>query len=169
MIELMIRYGETINLGIIDGSQVEHIDVLQSPSALRIAAHPGHRNPVHSTALGKVIMAFLSEQQREAILQDYPMIKMTPRTITTRSGFLKHLAVVREQGVAFDVSENIDGVTCVAGPIFDQNNRIVAGLSISGPASRMEAKMPNLQRDVKQSSLAISRMLGHRAQAISEA
>ena len=169
MIELMIRYGETINLGIIDGSQVEHIDVIQSPSALRIAAHPGQRNPVHCTALGKVIMAFVSDQHSVAVLQDYPMIKMTPRTITTKSGFIKHLAVVREQGVAFDLPENIDGVTCVAGPIFDQNNRIVAGLSISGPTSRMEAKMPDLQRDVRQSSLAISRMLGYCAESISKA
>jgi len=168
MIELMIRYGETINLGVIDGGQVDHIDVIQSPSALRIAAHPGQRNPVHSTALGKVIMAFLSEHEIDSILQDYPMIKMTPRTITTKPVFLKHLAIVREQGVAFDMSENIDGVTCVAGPIFDQDRRIVASLSISGPTSRMEAKMVDLQRDVRQSSLAISRMLGYRAIGISE-
>jgi IclR family transcriptional regulator, KDG regulon repressor len=162
MLELMIRYGETVNLGVIDEGQVDHIEVIQSPSALRIAAHPGDRNPVHSTALGKVIMAFLPEDAIDSIFQDYPMIRMTPKTITQRTHFLKHLALVREQGIAFDLGENIDGVTCVAAPVFDRQGHVVAGLSISGPTSRMEAKMADLQEDVRKSGLAISRMLGNR-------
>ena len=60
MQNLLIRYAETVNLGSLDGGQVAYIDVVQSPSALRIAALPGDRNPVHSTALGKAILAFLA-------------------------------------------------------------------------------------------------------------
>src|SRR5438309_4779401 len=60
MVDLMIRFSETVNLGVLDGGQVAYIDVIQSPSSLRIAANPGDRNPVHSTSLGKALLAFLS-------------------------------------------------------------------------------------------------------------
>ncbi len=68
MQNLLLRFSETINLGVLEDGQVAYIDVLQSPSALRIAAVPGERNPVHSTALGKAMLAFLPESQVEAIL-----------------------------------------------------------------------------------------------------
>jgi DNA-binding IclR family transcriptional regulator len=57
MLDLLIRHSETVNLAVMDDGQVAYIDVVQSPSALRIAANPGDRNPMHSTFLGKVILA----------------------------------------------------------------------------------------------------------------
>jgi DNA-binding IclR family transcriptional regulator len=160
MIDLLVRYSETVNLGVLDDGQVAYIEVLQSPSALRIAANPGDRNPVHSTALGKVILAFLPEQDVEAILEEHPLIKMTSKTITQKAHFIEHLAAVREQGRAFDLGENVDGVICVAAPVFDQRGRVVAGLSVSGPASRMESKLSGIRDEVRQAGLKISRMLG---------
>ena len=73
---------------------------------------------------------------------------------------LEHLAAVREQGVAFDLGENVDGVLCVAGPIFDQHGRAVAGVSVSGPTSRMESKLMAIRDDVRNAGVKISRMLG---------
>jgi len=163
MTDLLVRFTETVNLGVLDEGQVAYIDVLQSPSALRIAAHPGRRNPVHSTALGKAIAAFLPDKEVASIIDKRPLIKMTSKTITQRSHFVEHLASVREQGVAFDLEENLDGVICVAVPIFDQHGRAVAGLSISGPAGRMESKLQSIQDEVKEAGLKISRMLGPRA------
>lgn len=160
MTELLVRFSENVNLGVIDNGQVAYINVLQSPSALRVAAHPGQRNPVHSTALGKVIAAFLPEEEVAAIIERCPPIKMTPKTITQRAHFLQHLASVRERGVAFDLGENVEGVICIGAPIFDQHGRVVAGISMSGPASRMEAKLPRLQEEAKEAGLKISRMLG---------
>ncbi|MEW5974195.1 MAG: IclR family transcriptional regulator [Acidobacteriota bacterium] len=159
MLELMVRYSETVNLGVIDEGQVVYLDVLQSPSSLRIAANPGDRNPVHSTALGKAITAFLPEKELAAMLDLYPMVKMTGKTITQRAQLLQHLSSVREQGVAFDLGENLDGVICVAAPIFDPEGRAIAGLSVSGPTSRMEPKLLVVRDDVKDSALRISRML----------
>jgi IclR family KDG regulon transcriptional repressor len=160
MLDLLVRFSETVNLGVLDDGQVAYIEVVQSPSALRIAATPGDRNPVHSTALGKVILAYLPQDEVESILEQYPMIRMTPKTITQKAHYLEHLASVREQGIAFDLAENVEGVVCVAAPIFDQHGRIVAGLSVSGPASRMESKLSSIREDVRQAGLKISRMLG---------
>ncbi len=118
MVDLMIRFSETVNLGVLDGGQVAYIDVIESPSSLRIAATPG---------------------------------------------VMEHLASVREQGVAFDLEENVEGVICVAAPIFDQRGRVVASLSVSGPASRMESKLTAIQEGIRNAGLKISRMLGPRS------
>ncbi|PYV38730.1 MAG: hypothetical protein DMG06_24985 [Acidobacteria bacterium] len=59
-----------------------------------------------------------------------------------------------------DLGENVDGVICVGAPIFDQRGRVVAGLSVSGPTSRMESKLSGIRDDVRQAGLKISRMLG---------
>jgi IclR family KDG regulon transcriptional repressor len=159
MQSLLIRYGETVNLGVLDGGLVAHIEVLQSSSALRIAAFPGDRNALHSTALGKAILAFLPESEIKKILGEYPLVKKTPRTITQKAHFLEHLACVREQRVAFDVEENFAGVICVAAPIFDQTGRTIAAYSVSGPASRMSAKLNAIKNDVRAAALTVTRVL----------
>jgi IclR family KDG regulon transcriptional repressor len=160
MTDLLVRYSETVNLGVLDEGQVAYIEVLQSPSALRIAATPCDRNPVHCTALGKVILAFLTPEEVESIVAQHPLIRMTPKTITQRAHLVEHLAAVREQGVAFDLGENVDGVVCVAAPIFDQHGRVLAGLSVSGPAIRMEPKLSSVREDVRAAGVKISRTLG---------
>ncbi len=160
MLELLVRHSETVNLGVLDDGQVAYLDVLQSPSALRIAASAGDRNPVHSTSLGKVILAYLPETEVEQVLKQYPLIRMTSKSITQKAHFLQHLAAVREQGVAFDLGENVDGVLCIAAPVFDQHGRAIAGLSVSGPTSRMESKLNAIRDDVRNAGLKISRLLG---------
>jgi len=165
MQNLLLRFGETINLGVLDDGQVAHIEVLQSPSALRIAAIPGERNPVHSTALGKAMLAFLPESEVQAIIEHHPMVRRTPKTITQKKHLVEHLASVRERGVAFDMEENLTGVVCVAAPIFDQAGRVIASLSISGPASRMEPKLAQIEKEIRGSALTVSRMLSPSALA----
>jgi IclR family transcriptional regulator, KDG regulon repressor len=157
--DLLFRFGETVNLAILQDGQVTYIDVLQSPSALRIAAVPGERNPIHCTALGKAILAFLPENELLTVLGHTPLIRRTPKTITQRKYFLEHLASVRERAVALDLEENITGVICVAAPIFDQTGRVIAGLSVSGPESRMKSKLAQVQEEVRNSAQAVSRML----------
>jgi len=78
MTDLLNRHAETVNLGVINDAQVVYIDVLQSPNALRIAALPGERNPLHCTSLGKAILAFLPQPEVNALLGERPLIKKTP-------------------------------------------------------------------------------------------
>lgn len=163
MQQLLLRFGETINLGVIEDEQVVYIDVLQSPSALRIAATPGERNPVHCTALGKAMIAFLPEREVEAVLSHQPLIRRTPKTITQRKHLIEHLASVREQAIALDMEENLGGVVCAAAPIFDQNARVIAGISISGPTSRMLPKLSQVKQEIRSSAAALSRMLSPNA------
>jgi DNA-binding IclR family transcriptional regulator len=165
MVDLMVRFSETVNLGVLDEDQVSYIDVIESPSSLRIAATAGDRNPLHSTSLGKALLAFLPEDEVAGILENHPLIKMTPKTITQRKHLIEHLASVREQGVAFDLEENVEGVICVAAPIFDQRGRVVAAVSVSGPSIRMESKLTALREAVQSAGMKISRMLGPRSES----
>jgi len=169
MQNLLLRFGETINLGVLEEGQVAYIEVLQSPSALRIAAIPGERNPVHCTSLGKAMLAFLPEKEVEAILERHPMVKRTPKTITQKKHLLEHLASVRERTVAFDMEENLAGVVCVAAPIFDQSGRAIAGISVSGPATRMEPKLTQIQEEIRISAQTLSRLLSPNALALNAA
>jgi len=159
MQNLLLRFGETVNLGVLDDGQIAYIEVLQSPSALRIAATPGERNPVHCTSLGKAILAFFPESEVEAIIEHHPLIRRSLKTITQKKHFLEHLALVRERGVALDIEENLAGVVCAAAPIFDQAGRAVAAISVSGPATRMESKLAQIQDEIRSSALTVSRML----------
>lgn len=159
MQKLMTRHAETVNLGVLDRGQVTFIDVLQSPSSLRIAAYPGERCAVHSTALGKALLAFWPEAEIHEILIDQPLSKKTPQTITRKSHFMENLAMVREQGVALDLEGNLSGVTCIAAPIFNDAQRVIAGFSISGPSARMHAKLSAVKEDVRCAALMVTRML----------
>jgi IclR family acetate operon transcriptional repressor len=139
--------------------------VLQSPSALRIAAVPGERNPIHCTALGKSLLAYLPERELQTIVDKLPLIKLTPKTITHKKHLLEHLSRVREQGFAVDVEENVTGVVCVAAPIFDPEGRALASISISGPTARMGPKLAQVNEAVRSAAVTASRMLSPAAHA----
>lgn len=156
---LLVRYSETVNLGSLDGGEVTYLDVAQSPSAVRLAAFPGDRNPVHSTALGKAMLAFLPESQIRTILGQSPLFRKTSHTITQHARFLEHLATVRGERVALDQEENVEGITCVAAPIFGPTGKVMAAFSISGPASRMTAKLSALKSDVRAAATSVTRIL----------
>ena len=159
MNDLLARHVENVNLGVLQNGQVIHLDVIQSPNALRVAAFPGERNPLHCTALGKAILAFLPESEANTLLDGYPLVKKTPRTITQKAHLREHLALVREHGVAIDLEENLSGVTCVAAPIFDHSGRVVAALSVSGPTSRMNSKLSAVKNDLRTAALSATRMI----------
>ena len=165
MQSLLLRFGETVNLGMLEDGQVAYIEVLQSPSALRIAAIPGERNPVHCTALGKAMLAFLPQNEVDSILEHHPPVRRTPKTITQRRHLLEHLGSIREHAVALDMEENLSGVICAAAPVFDQSGRVIAGISVSGPSGRMEPKLAQVQKEIRNSAMALSRMLSPSAPA----
>jgi IclR family acetate operon transcriptional repressor len=128
------RFEETINLGLLDGTRVVYLDIVESPKSMRLAARPGDRDHVHATALGKAIAAQLPEDQVKAIVTSSDMPALTPHTITDEARFFDELARVREQGYAVDNGENEPDGRCVGVPIV--GSRFPAALSFSAPVSR---------------------------------
>ena len=128
------EFGETVNLGVLDGDSAIYLDIVESRRSVRLAAKRGDRDPLHSTALGKAIAAHLPEERVKQILTAGGMPARTVNTITSAEDYLAELANVRRVGHALDNGENeVDG-RCVAVAI--PGTRLPAALSLSAPAAR---------------------------------
>lgn len=157
---LRIRCGESVHVAVLDKGLVSFIAVLASQNPYRCAAVMGELNYAHSTACGKVLLAYLPEQQVDEVIHEHGLPKMAKNTITNGTQLLEELCRVREQDVAANIEENIDGVICVAAPVRDQSGQVVAAISVSGPAIRMEVILEGVKQEVKRVAARISAMLG---------
>jgi len=133
---------ETVHIAILKNNQVFYVDKVESPQGLKISSRIGSYNPAYATALGKVLLAFLpDETKRQAlkkILLEQSPIAFTANTITTTNELTAELASIKKRGFAIDREEFEIGLTCVAIPILNQDNEVIASLSAAGPTKRFE-------------------------------
>ena len=134
---LVHRFKETVNIGVLDGPEVSYLHVVESPQALRHTAQAGMRSFVHSTALGKCLVFRLARPDIEKILKRRPLRAMTDNTIRDKSAFYYELEKVASRGYAVDNEEDSRGVRCIAAPVINVEDNVVAAVSISGPATRL--------------------------------
>jgi IclR family transcriptional regulator, acetate operon repressor len=128
------EFGETVNLGLLQGTRIHYLEIVESPKAMRLAARQGDRDPIHCTALGKAIAAQLPENRVRAILAAEGMTKMTDRTITSVAVYFEELEAVRHRGYALDNGENEDDGRCIA--VYLAGSGLPAAISLSAPTSR---------------------------------
>lgn len=126
--------GETANLGVLDGTDIRYVEVAESARTVRMVSVRGSRDPLHCTALGKVVAADLPKAQVAELLGHVGLERRTGRTITSISRFLDALDEVGRRGYAVDDGENDEDGRCVAVAI--AGTRLPAALSISAPAGR---------------------------------
>lgn len=161
MQELRDAFNETVNLGILDGREVVYVEMAESSRSLSMRARVGGRDPVHSTSLGKAILAFLPEQERRNHLPSR-LTSRTSQTHTSIQALKADLLSVWERGFALDREENEEGSHCVGAPIFDQSGAVAAAISLSAPASRMpEALQPKVSSAVTEAARTISERFGY--------
>ncbi|HEY2266223.1 MAG TPA: IclR family transcriptional regulator [Streptosporangiaceae bacterium] len=141
MTGLAASYGETINLAIMTGGEILYLDVLQSGHRLRTEIPVGSRDHLHSTALGKAILAALPDREARAILSTVELVPATPSTITALPALLRQFTAIRQVGYAVDHEENEIGSVCVACAIPGLDGRPIGALSISGPKWRVDDQL----------------------------
>lgn len=164
MSELSRAFGETVNLGYLDGTEVLHIDKIDSPEVLRMDSPVGTRAPLYCTGLGKAMLGFLPEDERDRILEAIELKPQSPRTITSRETLLKELQKIRANGYAIDNEELCKGVRCVAAPVFDHTGVSRYAISVAGPVTRVtSARVKDIQKEVRRVCEALSRALGNTA------
>ncbi len=137
MKRLRKRFNETINLGVLSGGEVFYLDVVESERSLRMQSSIGATDPLHSTALGKVFLAFRPQNQLDALLPP-TLPRLTQKTIVDRAALAEQLEIIRTTGYAIEIGENEDGSYCIAAPILDDRNIAIAALSLSAPISRLD-------------------------------
>jgi len=115
---------------------------------------------LHSTSVGKALLAWLPKQELEAIVRQQGLKKRTPKTIHTASRLLADLELVRDQGHAVDDEENSLGARCLGAPIFDAEGNVTAALGVSGTLTQVdEENLPKIADALKETARRISRQL----------
>lgn len=161
MEELRRTIGETVNLGIRDATDVVYIERVAGTHSLGMRREIGSRTPVHASALGKVLLAWLPPSEQEPLLQRLTFAPLTPRTIVNLKDFQRDLEETRARGFAIDDEENEVGGRCVAAPILDHRGKVVAALSVSSPVSRTPDEiLPERGQQVGDAARAVSRQIG---------
>jgi IclR family KDG regulon transcriptional repressor len=149
--QLMERTGECAHLAVPSQEKMLYIDQVESPATLRVNAQVGTLNPLHCTALGKVMLAF-GDLDLPRVLESF-----TAHTLTDPDRLLKNLEQIRSQGYAVDDEEFDLGVRCIAVPVFDLRGKAVASMGISGPATRItHERLPGLASTVVEIGKALS-------------
>ena len=159
--ELMEVSRESANLATLDRNSVVYIEQVPAPRMVRMFTEPGNRVPPHASGTGKVLLAFQPAEAVEAVLNRGGLARFTPHTITDMDRLLEELERIREQGYATDAEEIEEGVGCVAAPVFGAGGRVVAAISVSGPAGRLDGEsLEGIIPEIKRIAADLSRSLG---------
>lgn len=136
---LMEATGETANLGIEKGGMVLFLNQVETHESIRAFFPPGTLSPMHASGIGKALLAQMDANRFEQWYQEHPPERFTEYTLLDREQMIKALIDIRDRGYALDEEEKNLGMRCIAAPVFDINREAIAGISVSGPTSRVEA------------------------------
>jgi IclR family KDG regulon transcriptional repressor len=138
LIKIATDIEETILFGVLKNDQVFYLHKAESLQGLKISTSVGSYQPLHSTAIGKIILAFLPEKKQEQTLQKINYKTFTQNTIANTHQLKKELKEIEQQKYALDLEEFELGLICIALPVFNKNNECIGAISASGPSSRFE-------------------------------
>ncbi|ARF54113.1 IclR family transcriptional regulator [Streptomyces gilvosporeus] len=153
--------GETANIAVLDGDAA--VNIMQARGAAAVTAYNwlGRRTPLHATASGKVLLAHLPRDRREALIGRKPA-RFTAHTLTTAAGLRAQLTAAFEDGFACSVEELEVGLNAVAAPVRAHDGGVIGAIGVSGPAYRMErARLPELAERSARAAAELSRRMGY--------
>jgi IclR family acetate operon transcriptional repressor len=152
----------TTHLAILDHGQAVYVEKVEPKSFIKMDTWIGRRMEVHTTAVGKAILAFLEPKEQEGILRQRGLKKLTPLSITSQTKLLKEFEQVRQRGYAVDDEENSLGVRCVGAPIFEAQGKVEASLACTATINEVPRDaVPRLAELVKEAARRISHQLGY--------
>lgn len=128
--------GETANLTILDNNHIVYIAQEESDKLVKMFTTTGAIAPLHCTAAGKVLLAYMDEEEREVMLDSIKLDKFTDKTLINKKDLIQEIETIKNMGYGFDYEEREIGVTCIAAPIFDLHGEALACITISGPTAR---------------------------------
>lgn len=154
--------GETVHLGILEEDHAIYVMKVESKYTLRMYSRVGKAIPLYCTAIGKVLLSDLPPEELDRYLESASLIPYTAHTITAGEKLRKELAQIQAKGYSRDREEHEEGIICVAAPIRDYSQRVIAALSVSWPAFRFKKEeLDAHQRAIRAAAGSISRLLGY--------
>jgi IclR family transcriptional regulator, acetate operon repressor len=137
MQRLVAATGETANLGIRQGGRVLFLSQVETHHSIRAFFPPGTLSPLHASGIGKALLSAMEDDAIRRLVRDAGLEGFTANTLTGTDRLLEDMARARARGYAVDDEERTPGMRCVAAPVRSNTGEAVAGLSVSGPVSRI--------------------------------
>ena len=165
MVDLASELNEVVGLGASSGHDIILLDIIiiKTQEILNINLSPGDTLPLHATASGKVILAFLPESQAEALLANELLAGITANTITSVPSLRDQLSEVRRCGYATAMDEGAYGLTTIAAPVRNNAGDVVAALAVLVPTmhAKEDAPIASFTRKVVEAADLISAGMGY--------
>ncbi|MGA8153711.1 MAG: IclR family transcriptional regulator [Terriglobales bacterium] len=157
-------------MAVLERDEAVIIEKVEAPGLVRLASWIGRRLDANCTGVGKVLLAFLPDDELDHLLKTKDFARHNSRTIISKSALRRELKLVKQAGYSFDNQEDEPGVCCIGAPVFDENGKAVAAISVAGIASQIGTdRVPILARLVTRVAGSISARLGYVAQVASVA
>lgn len=159
---LLSQFGETVHLAALERGQVIYVDKMQGTRAVQVSVSGrGMKFAAHASSVGKAILAHRPWGEVAEILDVEGMETFTLNTITNLEDFKRELALVRNRGCAYDIEEGMAELSCVAAPIRDHTQEVVASMSLSVPAYRFERGKDRYRAALMETTRKVSQNLGY--------
>lgn len=150
---------ETVNLGVLRGTKIRYLRVLESKHPLRRIVEPNSTDPFYSTSLGRAITLQMSDATWDALIDRTKLIARTTETVVDINQLRKIHRRVKQDGYAVEQDQNDVGVTCIGAPIYEDEN-VIAAISLSVPSARADQKaLQRLIKTVVQTAQRISKQI----------
>jgi DNA-binding IclR family transcriptional regulator len=160
--ELTRRSGEGSSFSVYRDGAVTVVAKREHDGPVRVVQDVGARRPLHCTAVAKAILPWLPAPELAGLLARIRYARHTPKTIVTRAAFEAGLRRIRAAGYALDDEEHIEGIRCIAMPVFGHSGQVLGSLCTLGPKSRMTyQKLRELRAPLGQVARQLSERLGY--------
>lgn len=157
MRKLMETTGETANLGIEREGKVLFLNQVETYESIRAFFPPGTLSDMHSSGIGKTLLAHMDPDRRYRIIKKMHLDVYTKFTITNADALNHDLNDIKKRGYSIDNEERNLGMRCIAAPVFDFNREVIAGISVSGPTSRVGIEnLPKISVAVMHAAAALT-------------
>lgn len=162
MEQFVKRTNLSAHLAVLDNGRAVYVEKVESSGFVKMDIWVGHRLPVHSTAIGKILVSNMSNEEIVEILKLRGMDKRTRKTMTTHPKFLTEIEKVRKFGWAIDNEENSPDVRCVAAPVFDAQGNVIAAFGTSSTITQLdETHLPDIVKLIQDSAAKVSQKMGY--------
>jgi DNA-binding IclR family transcriptional regulator len=159
--DLMMTTNESSALAIRKGFEMIVVYGENSSHPLRRSVEIGYRAPLYTTAVGKAMLAHLTDEEIDQYLSSVKMVPITPTTITLPETLRDELRAIRSGALAYSREEQFEGLTAMAAPVFDLHGSVVAALVVTVPTIRFNEDLEKLiEETLREASEELSRQLG---------
>lgn len=158
--------GETVHMGILEDEAAIYVLKVESKYTIRMHSRVGKAIPLYCTAIGKMLLSDLGDDERKSVISRIKQVPFTPHTLKTPAALEQELAEIRANGWSMDREEHEEGVSCICAPVRDYTGKAIAALSASWPMFRYDSSAADTYLGtIRKAAAEISSLLGYRPAA----